>query len=98
MTTLGITQMRLLTCYAFLKAYNTSTLDAIRGSAVKDLADLGLTKLQQARIESWFILTKDRLFFTEWWLKICCFQFIIASLLLKLNVEMMNIQIEMLRN
>ncbi|MCL7026080.1 hypothetical protein MKW94_021520 [Papaver nudicaule] len=47
-----------LSFHATGQAYNTSTLDEVQRSAVKDLADLGLIKLQQGRKESWFIPTK----------------------------------------
>ncbi|XP_068639811.1 general transcription and DNA repair factor IIH subunit TFB2 isoform X2 [Aristolochia californica] len=40
------------------EAYNMNTLTDVQSSAVKDLADLGLVKLQQGRKESWFIPTK----------------------------------------
>uniref|UniRef100_A0A7C9AEZ8 RNA polymerase II transcription factor B subunit 2 n=2 Tax=Opuntia streptacantha TaxID=393608 RepID=A0A7C9AEZ8_OPUST len=40
------------------QAYNINTLDEDQMSTVKDLADLGLVKLQQGRKESWFIPTK----------------------------------------
>ncbi|OWM67852.1 general transcription and DNA repair factor IIH subunit TFB2 [Punica granatum] len=40
------------------QAYNMNTLDEIQRSTIKDLADLGLVKLQQGRKESWFIPTK----------------------------------------
>ncbi|GER26888.1 transcription factor-related [Striga asiatica] len=40
------------------KAYNLNTLNDIQRSIIKDLADLGLVKLQQGRKESWFIPTK----------------------------------------
>ncbi|KAL2240720.1 UNVERIFIED_CONTAM: General transcription and DNA repair factor IIH subunit TFB2 [Sesamum indicum] len=40
------------------KAYNLNTLSDIQRSIIKDLADLGLVKLQQGRKESWFIPTK----------------------------------------
>ncbi|CAN1810709.1 General transcription and DNA repair factor IIH subunit TFB2 [Linum perenne] len=40
------------------KAYNLNTLSDVQGSAIKDLADLGLVKLQKGRNESWFIPTK----------------------------------------
>nr|KAJ0213419.1 hypothetical protein LSAT_V11C400177860 [Lactuca sativa] len=40
------------------EAYNMNTLDEIQRITVKDLADLGLIKLQQGRKDSWFIPTK----------------------------------------
>ncbi|KAG8383513.1 hypothetical protein BUALT_Bualt04G0021200 [Buddleja alternifolia] len=40
------------------KAYNLNTLSDRQRSITKDLADLGLVKLQQGRKESWFIPTK----------------------------------------
>ncbi|XP_052182733.1 general transcription and DNA repair factor IIH subunit TFB2 isoform X2 [Diospyros lotus] len=40
------------------QAYNINTLTDIQKSVIKDLADLGLVKLQQGRKESWFIPTK----------------------------------------
>ncbi|KAJ8761616.1 hypothetical protein K2173_004392 [Erythroxylum novogranatense] len=40
------------------EAYNMNTLNEIQRTAIKDLADLGLIKLQQGRKESWFIPTK----------------------------------------
>ncbi|KAF5756582.1 putative transcription factor TFIIH subunit p52/Tfb2 [Helianthus annuus] len=40
------------------EAYNVNTLDDIQRTTVKDLADLGLIKLQQGRKDSWFIPTK----------------------------------------
>ncbi|KAG9441031.1 hypothetical protein H6P81_016885 [Aristolochia fimbriata] len=40
------------------EAYNMNSLTEVQTSAVKDLADLGLVKLQQGRKESWFIPTK----------------------------------------
>lgn len=40
------------------QAYNINTLDEDQRSTIKDLADLGLVKLQQGRKESWFIPTK----------------------------------------
>lgn len=40
------------------EAYNMNTLSDIQRNIVKDLADLGLVKLQQGRKESWFIPTK----------------------------------------
>lgn len=40
------------------QAYNISTLNEVQKSIIKDLADLGLVKLQQGRKESWFIPTK----------------------------------------
>ncbi|KAK3016448.1 hypothetical protein RJ639_007803, partial [Escallonia herrerae] len=40
------------------EAYNMNTLTDIQMNTVKDLADLGLVKLQQGRKESWFIPTK----------------------------------------
>ncbi|XP_008778436.1 general transcription and DNA repair factor IIH subunit TFB2 isoform X2 [Phoenix dactylifera] len=40
------------------EAYNLNTLTDVQKHAIKDLADLGLIKLQQGRKESWFIPTK----------------------------------------
>ncbi|GAB4851889.1 RNA polymerase II transcription factor B 52 kDa subunit [Ancistrocladus abbreviatus] len=40
------------------QAYNLNTLNEVQKNTVKDLADLGLVKLQQGRKESWFIPTK----------------------------------------
>lgn len=40
------------------EAYNINTLTDDQRSMMKDLADLGLVKLQQGRKESWFIPTK----------------------------------------
>ncbi|XP_071911617.1 general transcription and DNA repair factor IIH subunit TFB2-like isoform X2 [Coffea arabica] len=40
------------------KAYNINTLSGIQRTIIRDLADLGLVKLQQGRKESWFIPTK----------------------------------------
>jgi len=40
------------------EAYNMNTLTDIQRNVIKDLADLGLAKLQQGRKESWFIPTK----------------------------------------
>ncbi|OAY24793.1 general transcription and DNA repair factor IIH subunit TFB2 [Manihot esculenta] len=40
------------------EAYNMNTLTEIERHMIKDLADLGLVKLQQGRKESWFIPTK----------------------------------------
>ncbi|ONK56254.1 uncharacterized protein A4U43_C10F5700 [Asparagus officinalis] len=40
------------------EAYNLSTLTDVQRNAIKDLASLGLVKLQQGRKESWFIPTK----------------------------------------
>ncbi|XAR59606.1 hypothetical protein NMG60_11015498 [Bertholletia excelsa] len=40
------------------EAYNMNTLTDIQRTVIKDLADLGLVKLQQGRKESWFIPTK----------------------------------------
>ncbi|XP_059671024.1 general transcription and DNA repair factor IIH subunit TFB2 [Cornus florida] len=40
------------------EAYNMNTLTDFQRNAIKDLADLGLVKLQQGRKESWFIPTK----------------------------------------
>jgi len=40
------------------EAYNLNTLSEVQRNAIKDLADLGLVKLQQGRKESWFIPTK----------------------------------------
>ncbi|WOK92805.1 RNA polymerase II transcription factor B subunit 2 isoform X4 [Canna indica] len=40
------------------QAYNLNTLTDVQRSAIKDLAGLGLVKLQQGRKESWFVPTK----------------------------------------
>ncbi|KAF7803467.1 RNA polymerase II transcription factor B subunit 2 [Senna tora] len=40
------------------EAYNINTLTDFQRNIIKDLADLGLVKLQQGRKESWFIPTK----------------------------------------
>ncbi|GAV77919.1 Tfb2 domain-containing protein, partial [Cephalotus follicularis] len=40
------------------QAYNTNTLTEVQRNTIKDLADLGLVKLQQGMKESWFIPTK----------------------------------------
>ncbi|XP_052308581.1 general transcription and DNA repair factor IIH subunit TFB2 isoform X4 [Populus trichocarpa] len=40
------------------EAYNMNTLTEIQRNTIKDLAELGLVKLQQGRKESWFIPTK----------------------------------------
>lgn len=40
------------------EAYNINTLTEFQRNIIKDLADLGLVKLQQGRKESWFIPTK----------------------------------------
>ncbi|XP_071706463.1 general transcription and DNA repair factor IIH subunit TFB2-like [Rutidosis leptorrhynchoides] len=40
------------------EAYNMNTLSDLQRTTVKDLADLGLIKLQQGRKDSWFIPTK----------------------------------------
>ncbi|KAL2932030.1 General transcription and DNA repair factor IIH subunit TFB2 [Bienertia sinuspersici] len=40
------------------QAYNLNTLNEVQQSTIKDLADLGLVKLQQGRKESWFLPTK----------------------------------------
>ncbi|THG06821.1 hypothetical protein TEA_001970 [Camellia sinensis var. sinensis] len=40
------------------EAYNMNTLTDSQRNVIKDLADLGLVKLQQGRKESWFIPTK----------------------------------------
>ncbi|XP_020525409.1 RNA polymerase II transcription factor B subunit 2 isoform X2 [Amborella trichopoda] len=40
------------------EAYNMNTLTEVQQIAIKDLATLGLVKLQQGRKESWFIPTK----------------------------------------
>ncbi|XP_073011908.1 general transcription and DNA repair factor IIH subunit TFB2 isoform X2 [Typha latifolia] len=47
-----------LSFHALGEAYNLNTLTDVQRSAIKDLADLGLVKLQQGRKESWFIPTK----------------------------------------
>ncbi|KAG0463084.1 hypothetical protein HPP92_021560 [Vanilla planifolia] len=40
------------------EAYSMNSLTDVQSKAIKDLADLGLVKLQQGRKESWFIPTK----------------------------------------
>lgn len=40
------------------EAYNINSLTEVQRETIKDLADLGLVKLQQGRKESWFIPTK----------------------------------------
>ncbi|XP_030460163.1 general transcription and DNA repair factor IIH subunit TFB2 isoform X1 [Syzygium oleosum] len=40
------------------EAYNMNTLTEVQRNTLKDLADLGLVKLQQGRKDSWFIPTK----------------------------------------
>jgi transcription initiation factor TFIIH subunit 4 len=40
------------------QAYNLNTLTEVQNNTLKDLADLGLVKLQQGRKDSWFIPTK----------------------------------------
>ncbi|XP_054803641.1 general transcription and DNA repair factor IIH subunit TFB2 [Prosopis cineraria] len=40
------------------EAYNINTLTDFQRNTIKDLADIGLVKLQQGRKESWFIPTK----------------------------------------
>ncbi|KAF3531298.1 hypothetical protein DY000_02038800, partial [Brassica cretica] len=40
------------------EAYNLNTLTDVQRTTLKDLADLGLVKLQQGRKDSWFIPTK----------------------------------------
>ncbi|XP_057950091.1 general transcription and DNA repair factor IIH subunit TFB2 [Malania oleifera] len=40
------------------EAYNVNTLTEVQRNTIKDLADLGLVKLQQGRKETWFIPTK----------------------------------------
>ncbi|XP_026448498.1 general transcription and DNA repair factor IIH subunit TFB2-like [Papaver somniferum] len=47
-----------LSFHATGQAYNMNTLNPTQRSAIKDLADLGLIKLQQGRKEDWFIPTK----------------------------------------
>nr|DAD22925.1 TPA_asm: hypothetical protein HUJ06_024388 [Nelumbo nucifera] len=47
-----------LSFHATGEAYNINTLTEIQRSIIKDLADLGVVKLQQGRKESWFIPTK----------------------------------------
>ncbi|KAI4371069.1 hypothetical protein MLD38_019343 [Melastoma candidum] len=47
-----------LSFHATGEAYNMNTLDEIQRITIKDLADLGLVKLQQGRKDSWFIPTK----------------------------------------
>ncbi|XP_034211558.1 general transcription and DNA repair factor IIH subunit TFB2 isoform X3 [Prunus dulcis] len=40
------------------EAYNINTLTEVQKNTIKDLADLGLVKLQQGRKDSWFIPTR----------------------------------------
>lgn len=40
------------------EAYNINTLNDVQRSIIRDLADLGLVKLQQGRKDGWFIPTK----------------------------------------
>ncbi|KAK6917534.1 Transcription factor Tfb2, C-terminal domain [Dillenia turbinata] len=47
-----------LSFHATGEAYNINTLTEFQKGIIKDLADLGLVKLQQGRKESWFIPTK----------------------------------------
>ncbi|KAK9092483.1 hypothetical protein Syun_027394 [Stephania yunnanensis] len=47
-----------LSFHATGQAYNLNTLIDVQTHTLKDLADLGLVKLQQGRKESWFIPTK----------------------------------------
>lgn len=47
-----------LSFHATGEAYNMNTLTEVQRNTLKDLADLGLVKLQQGRKESWFIPTK----------------------------------------
>ncbi|PKA50842.1 hypothetical protein AXF42_Ash007497 [Apostasia shenzhenica] len=47
-----------LSFHSLAEAYNLNTLDDVQINVIKDLADLGLVKLQQGRKESWFIPTK----------------------------------------
>ncbi|XP_027080328.2 general transcription and DNA repair factor IIH subunit TFB2-like isoform X2 [Coffea arabica] len=47
-----------LSFHATGEAYNINTLSDIQRTIIRDLADLGLVKLQQGRKESWFIPTK----------------------------------------
>ncbi|XP_077223295.1 general transcription and DNA repair factor IIH subunit TFB2-like isoform X2 [Tasmannia lanceolata] len=47
-----------LSFHAMGEAYNLNSLTEVQSKAIKDLADLGLVKLQQGRKESWFIPTK----------------------------------------
>ncbi|KAK1308746.1 hypothetical protein QJS10_CPA09g01599 [Acorus calamus] len=60
----GVEQMDLisflleLSFHTMGEAYNLNTLTDIQRSVIKDLANLGLVKLQQGRKESWFIPTK----------------------------------------
>ncbi|XP_062096683.1 general transcription and DNA repair factor IIH subunit TFB2 isoform X1 [Humulus lupulus] len=47
-----------LSFHATGEAYNINSLTDVQRETVKDLADLGLVKLQQGRKDSWFIPTK----------------------------------------
>ncbi|XP_071929475.1 general transcription and DNA repair factor IIH subunit TFB2-like [Coffea arabica] len=47
-----------LSFHATGEAYNINTLSDIQRAIIRDLADLGLVRLQQGRKESWFIPTK----------------------------------------
>ncbi|KAL5999234.1 RNA polymerase II transcription factor B 52 kDa subunit [Asimina triloba] len=40
------------------EAYSVTTLSDVQKSAIRDLTDLGLIKLQQGRKDGWFIPTK----------------------------------------
>ncbi|PKU79818.1 general transcription and DNA repair factor IIH subunit TFB2 [Dendrobium catenatum] len=47
-----------LSFHSLGEAYNMNSLTDVQCKAIKDLADLGVVKLQQGRKESWFIPTK----------------------------------------
>lgn len=47
-----------LSFHSLGEAYNMNSLTDVQSKAIKDLADLGVVKLQQGRKESWFIPTK----------------------------------------
>ncbi|KAL0910621.1 hypothetical protein M5K25_021621 [Dendrobium thyrsiflorum] len=47
-----------LSFHSLGEAYNMNSLTEVQCKAIKDLADLGVVKLQQGRKESWFIPTK----------------------------------------
>ncbi|CAN6548331.1 unnamed protein product [Malus baccata var. baccata] len=46
-----------LSFHVYGEAYNINTFNERQNNIVKDLADLGLIKLQQGRKDSWFIPT-----------------------------------------
>ncbi|XP_008225066.1 PREDICTED: RNA polymerase II transcription factor B subunit 2 [Prunus mume] len=60
----GVDSADLISCLLELsfhvtgEAYNINTLTEVQKNTIKDLADLGLVKLQQGRKDSWFIPTR----------------------------------------